>query len=79
MIATTATSPGGVEYFFHCQTPGGHDSAWQASPIYQDVGLSPGTSYTYEVMAENASSTVSKGRYSTAATATTQQRNHRLR
>ena len=42
MIATTAHDPDGVQYYFHCSTSGGHDSGWQASPIYEDTGLLPG-------------------------------------
>ncbi len=71
MTANTASDPHGVEYFFHCTTPGGHDSAWQASPSYIDVGLTPGTEYTYQVKARDKSLARNETTYSEAAAATT--------
>jgi hypothetical protein len=73
MTATTASDPSGVQYFFHCLTAGGHDSGWQASATYQDTGLSPNTTYTYQVMTRDNSSNQNQGSYSTSASATTQQ------
>jgi len=55
MTATTASDSSGVEYFFDCITPGGHDSGWQDSTSYTDNGLTPETSYTYTVMARDKS------------------------
>ncbi len=72
MTATTANDPSGVQYFFHCLTLGGHDSAWQASANYQDVGLSANTMYTYQVMTRDNSPNQNQGNYSTSASATTQ-------
>jgi len=55
MTATTATdASGGVQYYFDCQTPGGHDSGWQSSPTYADTGLSPNTLYQYRVRARDS-------------------------
>jgi hypothetical protein len=55
MTATTATDPNGVEYYFDetSENPGGTDSGWQASPIYTDDGLTPGTTYSYNVKARD--------------------------
>jgi chitodextrinase len=55
MTATAASDSSGVEYFFDCITPGGHDSGWQDSTSYTDNGLTPETSYTYTVMARDKS------------------------
>jgi hypothetical protein len=38
-----------------CLTPGGYDSGWQDSPSYTDAGLSPSTTYTYQVTARDKS------------------------
>lgn len=56
MTATTATDDSGVEYYFTCVSGGGHDSGWQASPIYKDTGLLANTTYTYTVKAHDLSS-----------------------
>lgn len=55
MTATTATSTdgSGVEYYFDCDTPGGHDSGWQTEPNYTDKGLTSSTEYSYKVKARN--------------------------
>ncbi|NNM28927.1 MAG: hypothetical protein HKO57_05360, partial [Akkermansiaceae bacterium] len=55
MTATTASDVNGVEYFFDCTTPGGHDSAWQDDPTYVDTGLLPDTAYSYRVQARDKS------------------------
>jgi hypothetical protein len=44
---------GGVEYFFDCLTPGGHDSGWQVFPVYTDRGLEPEMTYKYRVKARD--------------------------
>jgi hypothetical protein len=72
MVATTASDPSGVQYYFHCLTTGGHDSGWQASPTYQDTGLSPSTAYSYQVMTRDQSANQNTGSYSTSQSATTQ-------
>ncbi|MHC4501484.1 MAG: right-handed parallel beta-helix repeat-containing protein, partial [Planctomycetota bacterium] len=55
MTATTANDPCSppVEYYFGCQTVGGHDSIWQQDTTYVDSGLLPGTEYTYHVKAQD--------------------------
>lgn len=53
MTATTASDPSGVEYYFVCTDGGGNDSGWQDIPTYEDTGLSPGTTYTYQVKAQD--------------------------
>ena len=73
MTATTASDPSGVQYFFHCLTSGGHDSGWQASATYVDTGLSPNTTYTYQVVTRDNSPSQNQGSYSASAAATTQQ------
>ena len=73
MTATTATDASGVQYYFYCLTAGGHSSAWQASPTYMDTGLSPGTTYKYEVKTRDESSNHNQGNYSPAVSATTLQ------
>ena len=72
MTATTASDPSGVLYFFHNLTITGHDSGWQASATYVDTGLSPNTTYTYQVMTRDQSSNQNPGSYSIPASATTQ-------
>ncbi|HUT94089.1 MAG TPA: NBR1-Ig-like domain-containing protein, partial [Thermoguttaceae bacterium] len=73
MVATTASDPSGVQYYFDCLTFGGHDSGWQDSPIYEDTGLSAGTTYAYRVMARDKSPNQNAGDYSGDLSATTQQ------
>jgi autotransporter-associated beta strand protein len=56
MTATTAVGgTGPIEYLFEetSGNPGGDDSAWQASPSYQDTGLTTGLTYTYRVSARS--------------------------
>jgi len=73
MTSTTASDPSGVQYYFHCLTSGGHDSGWQTATTYSDTGLSPGMTYTYQVMAREQSPAQNQGGYSTSSSATTQQ------
>jgi hypothetical protein len=63
MAAYTATDPSGpVQYYFRYTepdgvTPGqgdGHDSGWQLSNIYEDIGLTAGQFYTYVVRTRDA-------------------------
>jgi len=57
-IAMTASSAmdasGGIQYYFDCQTSGGHDSGWQMSATYEDMNLSPNTTYQYRVRARDS-------------------------
>jgi len=71
MTATTATCADGVEYFFDCTTPGGHDSGWQDSNSYTDTSLTPDTNYTYTVQARNQTQPLFVGAASSPASATT--------
>jgi hypothetical protein len=73
MTATTATdteSPT-ITYLFDetSGNPGGTDSAWQTSPTYVDLGLSPSTTYTYRVKARDGA--LNETAFSTAANVTT--------
>ncbi len=72
MVATDATSTddSGVEYYFKCDTSGGHDSGWQNEPGYTDAGLTAGTEYYYRVKARNKANLV-ETEYSQASSATT--------
>ena len=72
MVATIATSSddSGVEYYFKCDTSGGHDSDWQSEPAYTDSGLTAGTEYFYRVKARNKGN-LAETEYSEASSATT--------
>ena len=72
MTATTATDPGGVEYYFTCTAGGGNDSGWQDSSTYEDTGLSELTSYTYTAKARDKSSNQNETGVSSAESASTQ-------
>jgi len=71
MTATTATDINGVEYLFDCTTAGGHDSGWQDSPTFTDIGLSPGSEYSYQVQARDKSTGQNATVLSGSASATT--------
>jgi Bacterial Ig-like domain len=71
MTAATASDPSGVQYFFDCNTAGGHDSPWQDSPVFTDTGLIPGTSYTYTVKARDKAPANNESSPSPARSATT--------
>ncbi len=73
MTATTATAAAGpIEYFFNETTgnAGGTDSAWQTSPVYEDSGLTPGLTYTYNVTARDGLGNVSNVSLSVSVTPT---------
>jgi len=73
MIATTATDISGVEYYFE-ETSGnlyGTTSGWQDSPIYEDIGLLPSTTYSYRVNARDKSPAQNPTGYSDIESATT--------
>ncbi len=55
MTATMATDSNGVEYYFDNLTDPNHDSGWQESPAYTDIGLLSNTPYTYTVTARDKS------------------------
>ena len=72
MTATTGSDASGpVEYYFTetSLNPGGTDSGWQTSSSYTDMGLNPGTQYTYTVKMRDALLNI--GEASTPASATT--------
>jgi len=55
MAATTAVDPQGpVEYYFTNVTDSNHNSGWQLSTTFTDTGLTPGTTYTYNVRARDS-------------------------
>jgi hypothetical protein len=74
MVATTATDIMGVEYYFHetSGNPGATDSGWQDSSTYEDTGLLPGTTYTYQVKTRDKSIGQNETSYSTEGSATTE-------
>jgi len=71
MVATTASDPSGVEYYFTCTAGGGNNSGWQDSTSYEDTGLTADTQYTYTVTARDKSVAQNSTGPSTAASATT--------
>ncbi len=73
MVATTATDIMGVEYYFDeiGGNPGGTDSGWQGSNTYEDTGLTPGTTYIYQVKTRDKSMNHNETEYSTSRAATT--------
>ena len=73
MVATSASDPSGVEYYFDetSGNPGGLDSGWQDESSYLDTGLSPYTSYTYQVITRDKSPNENPGSYSLPIAATT--------
>jgi autotransporter-associated beta strand protein len=73
MTASTAHDQLEVEYYFECTGgAGGHDSGWQASPVYTDTGLTPGVPYSYRVKARDRIPGLNETAFSTAAAATIQ-------
>jgi len=58
MVATTATDPKGVDYYFTetSGNPRGTWSVWQESTELIDWGLQPNTTYCYQVRARDGSS-----------------------
>jgi pectate lyase len=71
MTASTAYDYSGVEYYFDCLTPGGHDSGWQDSSTYTDSGLAGDVTYTYRVRARDKSVNTNQTDYSHPLSATT--------
>lgn len=53
MTGTTASDQTNVMYYFQCTVGPGHDSGWQISTTYTDIGLAPDTAYTYSVKARD--------------------------
>ncbi len=71
MTAVTASDESGVEYYFDCTTPGGHDGQWDTSSTYTDTGLASGSTYTYKVIARDMSPYQNPTAASLPASATT--------
>ena len=73
MAAMTATDANDVEYYFHetSGSPGATDSGWQDSSVYEDTGLSPSTTYTYEVTTRDKSPNHNETGFSDPASAMT--------
>jgi hypothetical protein len=73
MAALTATDANGVEYYFHeiSGNPGATDSGWQDSNTYEDTGLSPSTTYAYQVKTRDKSPNQNETAYSNPASAMT--------
>jgi len=72
MVATTASDPNGVQYYFTCTAGGGHDSGWQNGTTYEDTGLDDRTQYTYTVKARDKSSNHNETAPSVGRSATTE-------
>ena len=75
MVATAASDPSGVEYYFKetSGNSGGSDSDWQSSRSYTDNGLSSGITYTYKVKTRDKSPNQNTGEWSISKSATTYQ------
>ncbi len=73
MTAVQALDGSGVEYYFEnvTVTDSTHDSGWQDSDIYNDTGLTKGTTYTYQVKARDKSPNQNENTWSTQEIATT--------
>ena len=71
MTATTASDPSGVLYEFNNTTISGHDSGWVSSATWTDTGLSPSTTYSYQVRTRDQSSNQNTGSWSTTQSAST--------
>ena len=71
MVATTASDPAGVEYYFECTAGGGHDSGWQDGTLYEDTGLIPNAQYTYHVKARDKSGNHNETNWSVEGSAIT--------
>ncbi|MFA5251482.1 MAG: hypothetical protein WC454_02710, partial [Phycisphaerae bacterium] len=56
MTATTALDANDmpVQYLFTCTNDGTKSSTWQSSPVYEATGLTPKTTYTFNVKARDS-------------------------
>jgi gingipain R len=72
MTASTASDPTTpINYFFHIVSGSGADSGWQSGTAYTNTGLTPNTSYSYQVKArDGATPTPNETAYSTPAAST---------
>ena len=70
MTAQAATDPSGVQYYFHCVSGGGPDSAWQTSATFvTPAALADGT-YVYQYKVRDTSARLTESPYSTSYPAT---------
>jgi hypothetical protein len=69
MMATTATDPSLVAYFF-TNTVNGNVSGWQDDRIWTETGLTDGVTYTYQMKARDKSASLNETSWSTAESAT---------
>lgn len=70
MAATTGVDPSGVEYYFANITDPTHDSGWLDTSYYNDLGITPGLTYAYQVIARDRSLDLNLGAWSGTAFAT---------
>lgn len=72
-VTAAATDHNGLQYLIKNLTfpDGSHDSPWQSSPIHQDSGLSPNTTYTYTITTRDLSPNANQSAASTSLSATT--------
>jgi len=71
MVASTASDPAGVEYYFECTSGGGNSSSWQDSASYTDTSLLAGRTYTYKVKTRDKSPNQNETGWSGEQSATT--------
>lgn len=71
MLATVASDPSGVEYYFANLTDPSHDSGWLDTPFFTDVNVSTGVQYTYQVTTRDMSVNANVSQPSVTASATT--------
>ncbi|MCX6880883.1 MAG: DUF6055 domain-containing protein, partial [Verrucomicrobia bacterium] len=65
MTAQAATDPSGVQYYFHCVSGGGPDSAWQSSATFvTPAALADGT-YVYQYKVRDTSALNNESPYAT--------------
>jgi len=64
MRSAEAADPSGVQYYFESRTKGGHDSGWQDSPKYVDLGLLPNKKYGYRIRTRDLSPRSNESRWS---------------
>jgi hypothetical protein len=55
MVASTASDPSGVQYYFECTSHPAYSSGWQASPEYTVTGLTTQGLYSFVVRARDTS------------------------
>ena len=72
MVATTDIDTNGVQYWFDetSGNPGGNDSGWQDSPVFEDAGLIPGTAYKYRLKARDKAADPNATAFSASLSAT---------